>query len=239
MGKEINKVNKSFTLILLENRALIDEISLSDDDSNLHESFGKDTKEKNGSIIIPAKSNLKIKSPVNGKVVTLNTSTCNNEITIQLSGSKGYLQFCGITQPSVRDGYYVGEGDILGKTKSDVSVSLFNNAKKRVRLKSKTFGYDQDSENEKLLKKKSKEKEYQFHNPAMAVIPNAIASIFKDKVDKEGNVEKRMGYATDKKPVDPWIVNAVSKPFKKLGKFLGTNKDQKIQENIEKIKKLL
>jgi hypothetical protein len=41
--------------------------------------------------------------------------------------------------------------------------------------------------------------------------------------------EKRIGYSTDKKPVDPWILNFLEDPFKR----------KKVNENIERIKKIL
>ncbi|NBO22809.1 hypothetical protein EBU94_05655, partial [bacterium] len=102
-------------------------------------------------------------------------------------------------------------------------------------------------EPQELEKKYKKDKPDLSVTAALATLP---LSIFQDKYDpKTGKrIEKRWGFATDKEPVDPWIVNAVSKPFEKIGKFLGTNKsikedierkERKIDENITRIKQLL
>lgn len=209
---------------------------------SLKESFGKDTKEKYGTVTIPAKSNSTILSPVNGKIETSKYSrSCKNEITIKMNGNKGYLQYCGITDPKVEVGDKVSRGTVLGKTKDDVEVVFFDKGFRRSDLKGEKLDYDSEKENQKLLDKRAGKREKEYYDPAMALIPSAIASVFKDKIDKKGNVEKRMGYATDKKPVDPWIVNSISKPFEKIGKFLGTNKskEEKVNENVERIKKLL
>lgn len=214
----------------------------------LKESFGKNVSEKYGTLTIPAKSNVKILSPVSG-IITKNkyVTGCKDQLTIKIDDTKGYLQFCGITNVMVRVGDVVSVGTLLGKTNDDVEVVYFDKSYKRARLKNDTFDYSDnskgiDTDYEKRFSKKPPiERTYQ--DPAIAAIPELLGNLFSDKIDDKGNLEKRWGYSTDKKQVDPWIINAVSKPFKKLGNILGTNKSQteskKIREDIEKIKKLL
>lgn len=217
----------------------------------LKESFGKNIREKFGTILIPAQSNSKIYSPVYGTVIQGGYArNCKNQILIQIEDDLGYLQFCGISTEKVRIGDLVSEKSLIGTTSEDVEVVYFDNYMNRTNLKDDTF--DSMSSKSKSKYKDSDNIKYKqdaeasYYDPAVSAIPALIANVFKNKVDKEtGKVEKRWGYATDKEPVDPWIINAVSKPFKKIGKFLGTNKsksesyDRKVNENIERIKKLM
>lgn len=208
----------------------------------MREGFGRDVKERYGSITIPAKSNEKIKSPVPGKVVQSKySSSCLNAITIKIDKDLGYLQYCGISSPSVSVGSSVKEGTILGKTSNDVEVLYFDKNFSRSFLKDDKFNKIAFSDDEdRTTKSRSKTSEPTYYDPASAFIPQMIINAFKDKTDpKTGEVEKRMGYPTDKKDVDPWIVTALSKPFEKLGKALGTNKSSKLKEDIQRIKGLL
>jgi len=84
-----------------------------------------------------------------------------------------------------------------------------------------------------------------FSDPLMGAILTAPLTIFKDKYDDSGNLEqKRFGYSGER--VDPWVKDAIVAPFKKIGDlFRKENKEEeerkkkKVDENIEKIKKLL
>lgn len=85
-----------------------------------------------------------------------------------------------------------------------------------------------------------------FSDPLMGAILTAPLTIFKDKYDKDtGELkQKRWGYTGEK--VDPWVKDAIVAPFKKIGDlFRKENKEEeerkkkKVDENIEKIKKLL
>jgi hypothetical protein len=106
--------------------------------------------------------------------------------------------------------------------------------------------YDRD---EKEYKKKNKTyDEYRkeptrYKDPLMAAILKLPFKPFENKYDKSGKmIQKRWGYAADKKPVDPWILQSVTDP-------LGTKRRRenneeieenvKLKENVEKIKRLL
>lgn len=211
--------------------------------SSLNESFGKNLIDNYGSIIIPARSNEKIKSGVPGSIVKSRyASDCKNQILIELQDNKGYIRYCGITSPSsFRNGSTIQVGTLLGKTQDDVTVTYFDRSFSKKQLKGDSkFSKDLDNDSDYEKKRQKNVTEPTYYDPALAAIPTMITSLFKDKVDPEtGAIEKRMGYPTDKKQVDPWIVTSISKPFEKIGKFLGTNKSAKLQENIERIKKLL
>jgi hypothetical protein len=91
----------------------------------------------------------------------------------------------------------------------------------------------------------SRTKSPTFSDPLMGAILTAPLKIFKDKYDDSGNLEqKRFGYSGER--VDPWVKDAIVAPFKKIGDlFRKENKEEeerkkkKVDENIEKIKKLL
>jgi hypothetical protein len=209
----------------------------------LRESFGKNIKEKYGTILIPSNSNSKILCPIDGVVVNSKYSQkCSNGLTIKIDGGLGYLQFCGISNVLVRKGDFVSVGDTLGKTSSDVEVIYFDKSFSRKTLKKSTFDSIKKKKDVEYGGSKKTSPERRYSDPALALIPDMISSVFSDKVDKKtGKVEKRYGSPTDKKQVDPWILNAIKKPFEKIGNMLGTNKtnEQKVNENVERIKKLL
>lgn len=213
--------------------------------TSMNESFGKNVKQSYDTLLIPAKNNSKIYSPVKGVVDNSRyAKNCKNQITIKIENKLGYLQYCNISNPSsLRNNDKINVGTLLGKTTEDVEVVFFDKNYSRIKLSDNAFDKTSfetstDSDGEKVTKNKKPEQTY--YDPAMALLPSMFFDLFKDKVDsKTGEVEKRMGYATDKKQVDPWIVNAISKPFVKIGKALGTNKSPKLKENVERIKKLM
>ena len=75
----------------------------------------------------------------------------------------------------------------------------------------------------------------------MMLLPSKILSkVFQNKTDKSGKiVQKRWGSPTDKKPVDPWIIDAIKDPFGTKRKKLHNEEDKKLTENIKRIKGLL
>ena len=106
-----------------------------------------------------------------------------------------------------------------------------------------TIEYYVGNENVKIDKGRTKEPT--FSDPLMGAILTAPLTIFKDKYDDSGNLkQKRFGYSGER--VDPWVKDAIVAPFKKIGDlFRKENKEEeerkkkKVDENIEKIKKLL
>lgn len=194
-------------------------------------SFGKNIKNEYGSIIIPKDSNIKIKSPISGVVDnTRYSSGCKNQIIIKTNESEPkYLQFCGITNPTVQDGDNISEGQLLGQTNDDVKLTLYNSSFKKIPLSTKTkIEKDVISKNHKDEYKKDNETK-RYKDPVLAALVQLPFKPFENQYDETGKMkEKRIGFSTDEKPVDPWILNMVKKPFQK-----------KVNENVERIKKLL
>jgi hypothetical protein len=192
-------------------------------------SFGKNIQNNYGTVLIPKDSNNRIKSPVSGVVDNSKYApSCKNQITIKTGGkSPKYLQFCGISKPSVSDGDTISSGQLLGTTDSDVEVVLFDSSFKREKLNIRKTTIDNNDNNKGEESKSNRDDSTKrYDDPVLASLVKAPFKIFQDKYDKDGKkIEKRIGYGTDKKDVDPWILNK----FKK----------KKIDENIERIKKLL
>jgi len=200
--------------------------------------FGKDISNRYGRIIIPKDSNPKIKSPISGVVYNKRySSSCVNQITIlNTDNQKIYMQFCGISSPKVRDGQSISVGDTLGNTDSDVEVTMYDSSWGRIPIGSE--GVDKYTEKKKDDKEKVNKKDdtnKYYTDPLTAIaagVPGKILDkIFGDKYDEKTGerTQKRWGGVADEKPVDPWLLDLIKSPFK----------SKKVNENIERIKKLL
>jgi murein DD-endopeptidase MepM/ murein hydrolase activator NlpD len=199
-------------------------------EEKFYSKLGDRTSSSFGKITIPSSDNSKIKSPVDGVVNNYHSeSSCTNQITIQhnFEGRSYYLQFCNISEPQVRDGQRVSKGTVLGKTSSDVVVSLYNKGWERVNL-------------EKML---NKEIDRTSPSPMKKVV---------NKTDVDKHKDKDKDYKKEKEYYDPyaiWFFNKVKEKMPsitkggepKISNFF--NKygltGKKINENIERIKKLL
>lgn len=195
--------------------------------------FGKNVSNRYGRVIIPKDDNSKIKSPISGKINnTKYFSGCNNQVTIENNdGGTVYLQFCGISNPRVRNNQSISVGDVLGNTDTDVEVIMYDSRWNRINIPDKDLKIDKKEKEKELdVEKKKQSAEPEYYDPFMAAILGLPGKLFQDKYDKSGNrTEKRFGGVADKQPVDPWVLNFLKDPFKR----------KKVNENIEKIKKLL
>ena len=209
--------------------------------------------------------------------------------------SKFYLQFCGISDPTVKNGQQISVGQLLGKTTEDVTVSKFDETYYRENITKKDFDLGKNiktnlgtliipkDSNEKIKspvagvvnntkyfeacknpitiecyvegkkalepEKKKFGSERTYSDPLMAAIVTAPFKLFQNKYNKDtGELEqKRWGRPGDGRPVDPWIKDAVTAPFKKIGNIFKKNQNEeenerkvkKVNENIDRIKKLL
>lgn len=194
-------------------------------------SFGKNVKKDYGSIIIPKESNKNIKSPISGIVNnTRYSSGCKNQITIKTNDTDSkYLEFCGISNPNVKDGDTIIEGQLLGQTEDDVAVTLFNSSFKRIPLDRYTKITNNNEKPDYKDEPKKNNSTKRYKDPVLAALAQIPFKPFENQYDESGKMkEKRIGLSTDKRPVDPWILNLVKKPFQ-----------TKVNENVERIKKLL
>lgn len=191
-------------------------------EEKIYSKLGNRISVNNRSIIIPKTDNNIIKSPINGVINNYHSNrSCVNQLTIQhsIENKTYYLQFCNISDPQVKDGRKVSKGDVLGKTSTDVTVSLFDKVWNQIHL-SKMLDkeiYTNVIPKKKNNKKDNDKKETEYYDPfypwIVKKLQDKIPSITKNKKDEE-----------------PKISNF-------FGKYGLTGK--KIDENIERIKTLL
>jgi biotin carboxyl carrier protein len=210
-------------------------------------SFGNDVNNRYGRIVIPKDTNPKIKSPISGVVYNEKYfSNCKNQITIKNEDDKKfYLRFCGVSNPLVRDGQKISKGDVIGKTDSDVDVSMFDGSWNTIPIgsegiKSKPIkGIERSGESEKKTTRRTASSVFDSDRTpkdsltlGLASLPGVVVDkIFGNRYDeKTGEMtQKRWGGVADKRPVNPWVLDFIKNPFGR----------KKVTENIERIKKLL
>jgi len=230
-GPEIFYGNKEFADLLTKASNIKFENEIKEE--NIYGDFGKSQQSKYGSITLPKEKNDKIKSPVEG-IITRGkyNPSCSNQISIShdMDGEKYTLEYCGISNPSVRVGNKVSKGSILGKTNSDVTISLFDDSGSRVYIDN--FIKKEITKSEKLISKgiKSEPKLY-YNNSWGRILGNILTTPvrwFEDQYDETGNLkQKRWSSPTDKVQTDDWMAQGSPTYSKKL------------KEQIEKIKKIL
>ena len=196
-------------------------------EEKIYSKLGNKISVRNRSIIIPSNSNTTIKSPIDGVVNNFHSDrSCINQLTIQhsIENKTYYLQFCGISDPKVKDGKRVSKGDILGKTTTDVTVSLFDKVWEQIYL---TKMLDKELPNDVIVKNNANnrnnrnnneyKKETEYYDPFYPWIGKKILGLGKKipSMSKGG---------------EPKIKNFFNK---------NSMTSKKIDENIERIKKLL
>jgi hypothetical protein len=124
-------------------------------EEKLYSSFGDNAQSRYGSIVIPKDNNLKIKSPVDGKITSYYNSNCDNQVVIEFENNDkvGYLEYCGISTPLVQNGQTVSKGTTIGKTDSDVRVTLYDSNKNRENINTDTEKKSKDNNKKKNNKK--------------------------------------------------------------------------------------
>ncbi len=206
----------------------------------LKEDFGRNIQKGIGTISIPGSDNPKIKSPIDGKVNNSRfDSGCKNQIIIESSEEpKYYLQYCGITKPKVNDGDSVAEGQVIGlMDKDDVAeVLLLDSSYRRRNLDTKDTKFKKTTPKNVDRTETEKTDQRTYWDPALASLILAPKKIFGNVYDKNTGELKTKKWSNfgSKREVDPWVIDAIKKPFKKKEK-----EEEKLQENIKRIKGLL
>ena len=226
----VEKIKNSTDIMVKKAREMAAQFGITE--QKIYGSFGDRLSDRFGSIIIPSRSNPKIKSPVDGVIYSTHSdSNCKNQVVIkhEINNTVNYLQFCNITEPNTRDGQKISKGTTLGKTSDDVRVSLYDSGWGRrnlvsmmdIEIKTPVKSLvnpkkekDKDNDDDKDKDKKEPRK---YYDPAIPFflkkVNDMIPSITKNKKDEK-----------------PKISNFFNK-YGMTGK--------KVNENIERIKKLL
>jgi len=175
-------------------------------------SFGNNVQSNRGKVMIPKKSNSKIKSPVSGVIVDINTSqSCINQTVIEFN--EGYLEYCGITNPSLKTGDKVKVGNSLGTTNSNVTVTLFSRKKNKKDI-------ELDDEKPKDSKPKNRD----------SLLVKGYHNLKKSSKEKEPETK------SDNTNKSNYLL---VRGYQKLKKSFDKTPDKKLDENIERIKGLL
>jgi hypothetical protein len=175
-------------------------------------SFGKHTQFKSGKAIIPKGHNSKIKSPVSGTIVNITSNkSCINQTVIKFSTRQmsGYLEYCGITKPSVKLGDRVSHGDLLGDTNSNITVTLYSERNQKLSIGTEKENNTDDKKGIKTL----------FN--------------LKSKDDKDKKVERESPVKTGNE-----YSKILVKGYNDMKKSFYPSQ-KKVDENIERIKGLL
>jgi murein DD-endopeptidase MepM/ murein hydrolase activator NlpD len=201
-------------------------------EEKVYGTFGDRLSDRFGSLIIPSRSNPKIKSPVDGVIYSTHTdSNCKNQVVIEheINNTINYLQFCNITEPNTRDGQKISKGTTLGKTSDDVRVSLYDEGWGRRNLVSmmdieiKTPVQSKVNSRKEKDNDDDKDKNKDIKEPTRYYDPS-LPFFFKKINDMIPSISK------NKKGEEPKISNF-------FNKYSLSNK--KVNEDIERIKKLL
>ena len=178
-------------------------------------SFGRKIQVKQGRVIIPKGHNSKINSPTSGRITNvMSNKSCINQIAVQFVNrdDSGYLEYCGITNPAVKLGDRVSTGDLLGTTNNNVTVTLYTERKQLKPISSNT---EDNSDNDK-----------------------GFSSLFNRK--KKENNDDNDDDKRNEPPInaDDEYSKLLVKGYRKLKKSFYPS-EKKVNENIERIKKLL
>jgi murein DD-endopeptidase MepM/ murein hydrolase activator NlpD len=210
--------------------------------------FGNKTKSSGMSEIIPKEKNQKILSPIKGFINNTKAAHgCKNSITIETSidDEKYFLQYCNISEPKVRDGQSVSKGTLLGSTKDDVEVTMYNGMFEKQRI--------QSFKNKEISKKEEKVKSSPVPVFGKKKQNKPVEKkVKKDKkvkqdYDNEFNDKKKPSYEYPN-PLIGAAVDLALAPFtnkwtwpteKKQPKPDSFFKSKKLKEETERIKKLL
>lgn len=195
--------------------------------------FGKNQQSKYGSITLPKEKNIKIKSPVLGKITKSKYNpSCINQISIshEIDSEEFLLEYCGISNIRVKNGDKVSKGTVLGETKDDVVISLFDDSGSRVYIDN--YIKKEIDKTKKLSSKGIKSEPKLYYDSAWGRILGDIITTpirwFEDKYDESGQLkQKRWSSPTEKEQPDDWISQGSPTHSKRL------------KEQIEKIKKIL
>lgn len=196
-------------------------------ESKIYSSLGKNVNFHYGTATIPSNTNPKIKSAVDGVInnTKFSNSSCTNRVVIEhkVGDKKMFLEYCGITNPKVRNGASVSTGSLLGETDDDVEVNLYNSSWERKSLENyinkEMSSLVDDGKDKKIRANKD-------DSGGIAQVLIAPLKIFQDQPDEEGNIERR------------WM----SPGEKGLPSFKSWDKlspGRKLKENIDRIKGLI
>ena len=165
-----------------------------------------------------------LKSPEKGVVTFVgNDSTCRNTIIIrhEIERKTFYTQFCNVEFPKVSNNEKVSKGQKLGSSSSNITATVLDKSKSKIKFK------DVESIGLKVKPKElkePKEPKKRTSDPLLSLLTKPLDMLNFDNVKTSSEVDQVPEY----KWVD-WIKKNITT----------TSKNESIERNINKIKKLL
>ena len=169
-----------------------------------------------------------IKSPEKGVVTFVgNDSTCRNTIIIrhEIERKTFYTQFCNVESPKVSNNEKVSKGQKLGSSSSNITATVLDKSKSKIKFK------DVESIGLKVKDKKDKEKEKKYDSPKKRT-SDPLLSLLTKPLDMLNFDNVKTSSEVDQVPEYKWV-DWIKK------NITTTSKNESIERNINKIKKLL
>lgn len=169
-----------------------------------------------------------VKSPEKGIVTFVgNDSTCRNTIIIrhEIERKTFYTQFCNVEFPKVSNNEKVSKGQKLGSSSSNITATVLDKSKSKIKFK------DVESIGLKVKDKKDKEKEKEYDSPKKRT-SDPLLSLLTKPLDILNFDNVKTSSEVDQVPEYKWV-DWIKK------NITTTSKNESIERNINKIKKLL
>ena len=167
-----------------------------------------------------------LKSPEKGVVTFVgNDSTCRNTIIIrhEIERKTFYTQFCNVEFPKVSNNEKVSKGQKLGSSSSNITATVLDKSKSKIKFKDvESIGLKVKEKDKEP--KEPKEPKKRTSDPLLSLLTKPLDMLNFDNVKTSSEVDQVPEY----KWVD-WIKKNITT----------TSKNESIERNINKIKKLL
>ena len=167
-----------------------------------------------------------LKSPEKGVVTFVgNDSTCRNTIIIrhEIERKTFYTQFCNVEFPKVSNNEKVSKGQKLGSSSSNITATVLDKSKSKIKFKDvESIGLKVKVKDKEP--KEPKEPKKRTSDPLLSLLTKPLDMLNFDNVKTSSEVDQVPEY----KWVD-WMKKNITT----------TSKNESIERNINKIKKLL
>ena len=235
LTSKISKVSKKFSDPLLSKilKPLEDALNLKTEMKEslpiLSEQYSLDNGSQYSSYEYIIRQGKDLKSPEKGVVTFVgNDSTCRNTIIIrhEIERKTFYTQFCNVESPKVSNNEKVSKGQKLGSSSSNITATVLNKSKSKIKFKDvESIGKTPKTKNNKYSSDKGYESpKKRTSDPLLSLLTKPLDMLNFDNVKTSSEVDQVPEY----KWVD-WIKKNITT----------TSKNESIERNINKIKKLL
>jgi murein DD-endopeptidase MepM/ murein hydrolase activator NlpD len=235
LTSKISKASKKFSDPLLSKilKPLEDALNLKTEMKEslpiLSEQYSLDNGSQYSSYEYIIRQGKDLKSPEKGVVTFVgNDSTCRNTIIIrhEIERKTFYTQFCNVEFPKVSNNEKVSKGQKLGSSSSNITATVLNKSKSKIKFKDvESIGKTPKTKNNKYSSDKGYESpKKRTSDPLLSLLTKPLDMLNFDNVKTSSEVDQVPEY----KWVD-WIKKNITT----------TSKNESIERNINKIKKLL